>query len=131
MFEEELQACKKWQADKPDSIALVRTNRLKDVFISAGIKVLTVHESKGLEWDYVWVASCEEGVFPHVMSEVQEERRLFYVAVTRAKRFLCMSYSKAGKSSKADQIKTKSRFVEESKNNCEVLDIDSLGDDWI
>lgn len=130
-FEEEVQACKKWQLDKPDSIVLVRTNRLKEVFIAAGIKVLTVHESKGLEWEYVWVCACEEGVFPHVMSEVQEERRLFYVAVTRAKRFLCLSFSKLRKSNKGDQVKTKSRFVDETKNDFEVVNTDSLGDDWI
>lgn len=130
-FEQEMKACKEWQADKPDSIALVRTNRLKEAFISAGIKVLTVHESKGLEWENVWVAACEEGTFPHVMNEVQEERRLFYVAITRAKRVLVVSYSKNRKSLKGEQVKTKSRFVEESRTFEESLNLQDLTDDWI
>lgn len=130
-FTEELQACKSWQLDKPDSIALVRTNRLKDAFISAGIKVLTVHESKGLEWEHVWIAACEEGIFPHVMSEVQEERRLYYVAVTRAKRFLTISYSLTRKNNKGEQSKTKSRFVEESKSSINQENLSDLGEDWL
>ena len=53
----------------------------------------TIHQAKGLEWDAVFVIGICEGQFPHSRSadqgtELEEERRLFYVAVTRAKKFL-------------------------------------------
>jgi superfamily I DNA/RNA helicase len=45
----------------------------------------TMHSSKGLEWDHVWISRAEEGVVPDEKSTVSEERRLFYVAMTRAR----------------------------------------------
>jgi superfamily I DNA/RNA helicase len=45
----------------------------------------TMHSSKGLEWDHVWIARAEEGVVPDDKSPESEERRLFYVAMTRAR----------------------------------------------
>ncbi|NVI09136.1 ATP-dependent helicase [Paraburkholderia youngii] len=45
----------------------------------------TMHSSKGLEWDHVWIARAEEGVVPDEKSTESEERRLFYVAMTRAR----------------------------------------------
>lgn len=65
-----------------------------------GVRLMTVHASKGLEFSYVFVTGLEEGLFPHSrddenMSEedAEEERRLFYVAITRAKKKLFLSYS--------------------------------------
>lgn len=55
--------------------------------------LLTAHGSKGLEWDCVWMIGCEEGVFPDETASVQEERRLFFVAMTRARKHLMMSAS--------------------------------------
>lgn len=55
------------------------------------IMLLTVHKSKGLEWPNVWVTGCNEDVFPHRRGDQEEERRLFYVAVTRARDELVMS----------------------------------------
>ena len=54
------------------------------------IKMMTVHASKGLEFDYVFVTGMEEGMFPHANAlkdkvAIEEERRLMYVAITRAK----------------------------------------------
>ena len=59
---------------------------------------MTVHASKGLEFDAVFVAGVEEGLFPHHYSleseaEVEEERRLLYVAMTRARRRLVMMHA--------------------------------------
>ena len=54
------------------------------------VSLLTAHGSKGLEFDCVWVVGCEEGYFPDVANH-QEERRLFYVAMTRAKQSLWLS----------------------------------------
>jgi DNA helicase II / ATP-dependent DNA helicase PcrA len=54
----------------------------------------TIHSSKGLEWDTVFVVGMEDGVLPHVNSEdIEEERRVAYVGVTRARRRLGLTYS--------------------------------------
>ncbi len=64
-----------------------------------GVRLMTVHASKGLEFSYVFVTGLEEGLFPHERDEnlseedAEEERRLFYVAVTRAKKKLFLSYA--------------------------------------
>ncbi|HNM31809.1 MAG TPA: 3'-5' exonuclease [Chitinophagales bacterium] len=62
------------------------------------VKLMTIHAAKGLEFSSVFVVGLEENLFPSVMSlnsreDLEEERRLFYVAVTRAKRFLTLSYA--------------------------------------
>jgi superfamily I DNA/RNA helicase len=51
----------------------------------------TMHSSKGLEWDHVWIARTEENVVPDAKSTEPEERRLFYVAMTRARQSLMIS----------------------------------------
>ncbi|HEY4506426.1 MAG TPA: UvrD-helicase domain-containing protein [Candidatus Paceibacterota bacterium] len=66
-----------------------------------GVRLMTVHASKGLEFEYVFIAGLEQGLFPHERSSetesgedrAEEERRLFYVAVTRAKEKLHLSYT--------------------------------------
>ncbi|MGA7813394.1 ATP-dependent helicase, partial [Caballeronia sp.] len=54
----------------------------------------TMHSSKGLEWDHVWIARAEETVVPDEKSTESEERRLFYVAMTRARESLMISGTK-------------------------------------
>lgn len=61
------------------------------------INLMTVHLAKGLEFDAVFIAGCNEGLMPHQMSyyrdeEIEEERRLMYVAMTRAKKELFISF---------------------------------------
>jgi DNA helicase-2/ATP-dependent DNA helicase PcrA len=62
------------------------------------VRILTVHQAKGLEFESVFVAKCVEGEFPSWRSQkdgrLDEEHRLFYVAVSRAKQFLALSYPK-------------------------------------
>jgi DNA helicase-2/ATP-dependent DNA helicase PcrA len=64
-----------------------------------GVTLMTVHAAKGLEWDTVFITGLEQFVFPHASEQYQsqdereEERRLMYVAVTRAKRKLYTSYA--------------------------------------
>ena len=54
----------------------------------------TVHSAKGLEWDAVFLAGMEDGVLPHTNSDdIEEERRIAYVGVTRAKRLLGLTYA--------------------------------------
>jgi DNA helicase-2/ATP-dependent DNA helicase PcrA len=54
----------------------------------------TIHSAKGLEWDTVFLAGLEDGVLPHVNAEdIEEERRIAYVGVTRAKYRLGLTYA--------------------------------------
>ncbi len=63
-----------------------------------GVRLLTVHAAKGLEWDTVFVPTLDDDVFPskpnHTDTGIAEERRLFYVALTRARRRLYLSWPK-------------------------------------
>ena len=63
------------------------------------ITLMTIHTAKGLEFDYVFVVGLEENVFPHSRSlfeqaELEEERRLAYVAITRARKQIFLTYAK-------------------------------------
>ncbi len=59
------------------------------------VRLSTIHSSKGLEFDTVFLISMNQGVFPHesLDTEIEEARRLFYVAVTRAKNKLCITHT--------------------------------------
>lgn len=64
--------------------------------ITNNVTLMTLHSAKGLEFPVVFLAGCDEGVFPHqrtfnVPSEMEEERRLMYVGVTRAEEKLYLS----------------------------------------
>ncbi len=67
---------------------------------STGVALMTVHAAKGLEFDTVFVTGMEEGLFPHAGMggnedrDEEEERRLFYVAMTRAKRALVLTFAR-------------------------------------
>lgn len=62
----------------------------------SGVHIMTFHASKGLEFDYVYLPDCNEGTIPYKKSitpeQIEEERRLFYVAMTRAKEKLHILY---------------------------------------
>ena len=61
------------------------------------VVLMTLHSSKGLEFPYVFITGVEDGLLPHSMSDEPghaEERRLFYVGITRAKRAVCLSHVK-------------------------------------
>ena len=64
-----------------------------------GVKLMTVHASKGLEFEYVFIVGLEDDLFPHGKKSMnrdyneEEERRLFYVAITRSKKKLFLSYA--------------------------------------
>ena len=83
------------------------------------VELMTVHNSKGLEFDYVFVVGVNDGIFPSSKSsslqELQEERRLLYVAMTRAQKqlFICMS---GGKNYSGEELKV-SRFIEEFRED--------------
>lgn len=78
------------------------------------VTVATIHAVKGLEFDNVFIIACEENVFPSAMSEdIEEERRLMYVAVTRAKERLFVSWSKTRFRFNEVVANRKSRFINE------------------
>jgi DNA helicase-2/ATP-dependent DNA helicase PcrA len=58
-----------------------------------GVTLATFHAAKGLEWDSVYLFGVSEGIVPWPSSAVEEEKRLLYVGVTRAKERLAISYS--------------------------------------
>jgi superfamily I DNA/RNA helicase len=82
-----------------------------------GVSMLTVHSSKGLEFENVYVVGLERDLFPHAQSvkegALQEERRLFYVAMTRAKKNLTLSWAKARKVFGKDKRRFRSPFLRE------------------
>lgn len=83
------------------------------------VKLMTVHASKGLEFDYVFIVGLEEDLFPHQrigeddisQSEAEEERRLFYVALTRARKKVFLSYSQLRTIYGAQKVNTPSNFI--------------------
>jgi DNA helicase-2/ATP-dependent DNA helicase PcrA len=82
------------------------------------VALMTVHSSKGLEFPYVFVAGLEENLFPSVTmlsarSEVEEERRLFYVAVTRAKKAVRLSFAGTRMRNGKHESNAPSRFIKE------------------
>jgi DNA helicase II / ATP-dependent DNA helicase PcrA len=82
------------------------------------IQLMTVHSSKGLEFDCVFIGGMEEGLFPHEnsMNErdgLEEERRLMYVAITRARKRLYLSHSQTRMLHGQTRYNVKSRFFDE------------------
>ena len=82
------------------------------------VQLMTVHASKGLEFDAVFITGMEEGLFPHEnsMSDrdgLEEERRLMYVAITRARKRLYLSHSQTRMLHGQTRYNLKSRFFEE------------------
>jgi DNA helicase II / ATP-dependent DNA helicase PcrA len=81
------------------------------------VTLMTLHNAKGLEYPIVFVAGCEEGVFPHqrALDEggIEEERRLFYVAVTRAMRELYLTYARRRSVFGSSTYGLASRFLDE------------------
>ncbi|MDE3020332.1 MAG: UvrD-helicase domain-containing protein [Pseudomonadota bacterium] len=82
------------------------------------IQLMTVHAAKGLEFEIVFVSGLEEGLFPHDNSRherdgIEEERRLMYVAMTRAKQKLYLSYAQTRMLNNQRRCGIRSRFLNE------------------
>ena len=91
------------------------------------VTLMTVHSSKGLEFEYVFLIGMEESIFPHInsfdsASAIEEERRLCYVAVTRAKKKLWIINAKKRILYGNDVSNIPSRFINEIDEN--LLDVD-------
>ena len=83
-----------------------------------GVQLMTLHSAKGLEFPLVFLAGMEEGVFPSGRSteesgRLEEERRLAYVGITRARQKLILSYAESRRIHGADMYGVPSRFLRE------------------
>ena len=82
-----------------------------------GVRLMTVHASKGLEFKYVFITGLEQDLFPHIKDrmkkkeDTEEERRLFYVAVTRARNKLFLSYATLRTIYGMKQVNNPSEFI--------------------
>ena len=103
-----------------ENVALVEQEQLPQNPISGekinAVTLMTLHAAKGLEFPYVFMIGMEEGIFPHSRSlmersELEEERRLCYVGITRAKNRLFMTYSKRRLIYGQTSNNTLSRFI--------------------
>lgn len=97
-----------------------------------GVRLMTIHASKGLEFDHVFVVGLEQDLFPHKnignrnrnKEEEEEERRLFYVAVTRAKKHLYLCHTELRTIFGQKQINAPSEFLEDvSEESKELHDL--------
>ncbi len=91
-------------------------DRFSDVENS--VTLMTIHASKGLEFPVVFITGCEEDIFPlnqkfDSNSKIEEERRLFYVAITRAEKKVFISYARSRYRFGEVAYQSKSRFLEE------------------
>lgn len=98
------------EIDRPDT----RTKKQKN----GGVTLMTVHAAKGLEFDVVFVSGLEEGLFPHEgmgdeERDEEEERRLFYVALTRARLKLYLTLARVRRIYGTDYLQTPSSFLQD------------------
>ena len=91
------------------------------------VQLMTVHAAKGLEFDAVFITGLEEGLFPHEnsileQSGLEEERRLMYVAITRARQRLYITLAQSRMLHGQTRYAMRSRFLEKSREAPEVAD---------
>ncbi len=85
---------------------------------TSAVTMMTIHSAKGLEFPVVFVTGMEEGIFPHMRwdsdpADVEEERRLAYVAITRAQRRLYLTHALTRRTYGSSQANPTSRFINE------------------
>ncbi len=127
-----------------ESLALREEDRHEGKDEKNEVSLLTMHAAKGLEFPYVMIVGCEEGVLPHKNSiaepseddedapvdgaekGLEEERRLFYVGVTRARRKLFLSYASKRVRYGKEEKRVRSRFLDEmGDEGVEIVDATS------
>ncbi len=96
----------------------------------ATVKLMTLHSSKGLEFDLVFLTGLEEGLFPHhrcanVVELLEEERRLCYVGITRARQKIFITYAEKRAFAGMNSSKRPSRFIQEIPRH--LIQADSMG----
>ncbi len=101
-----------------EDVALLTDQDTKDEEDDNRVTLMTIHSAKGLEFPYVYIVGLEENLFPGVQSlstreDLEEERRLFYVALTRAETKLVLSYAESRYRWGNLTLSEPSRFIEE------------------
>jgi DNA helicase II / ATP-dependent DNA helicase PcrA len=99
----------------------LQSDQDNDTKDKGGVRLMTIHASKGLEFDHVFVTGLEQDLFPHKnignrkrsKEEEEEERRLFYVAVTRARKHLYLTHAELRTIFGQKQINAPSEFLED------------------
>jgi DNA helicase-2/ATP-dependent DNA helicase PcrA len=109
-----------------EQIALVGDTDNLDLRDDA-VKLMTLHSAKGLEFPAVFLTGMEDGVLPHARSiqgdgDIEEERRLCYVGITRARRHLTLSYARHREAFGRSQRNAPSRFLIEIPSELTVID---------
>jgi len=99
-------------------ISLITDQDTEDPNDTDHVSLMTIHQAKGLEFPYVFIAGLEENLFPSYLSissraDLEEERRLFYVALTRAEKKATISYAESRYRWGQLTLAEKSRFVDE------------------
>ena len=106
-----------------ENVALIQDKQMpdsenKDGEIKEAVTLMTIHAAKGLEFDVVFLVGLEEGLFPHEghgeeERDEEEERRLFYVAMTRARNRLILTLARVRKIYGTDFLQEPSSFLGE------------------
>ncbi|MBQ2090234.1 MAG: UvrD-helicase domain-containing protein [Bacteroidales bacterium] len=104
--------------DYLENISLLSAVDVSDEESSNKVALMTVHSAKGLEFPYGYIAGCEENLFPGggmlaSPAEIEEERRLFYVALTRAQKVVDLSFATTRMRNGKHESNAPSRFVKE------------------
>lgn len=107
--------------DFADRVSLVSAT--DDSPQKTSVSLMTLHSAKGLEFPVVFIVGLEEGILPYFkaiddVSEMQEERRLFYVGMTRARDILCLTGAKRRKLYSKIQDQEPSRFLQDIPKDC-------------
>lgn len=118
-------------ADFLAEVSLATDQDTSDAVEGEKVTMMTVHAAKGLEFSNVYIVGVEEDLFPSAMAsdslaQIEEERRLLYVAITRAKRFCTISYASSRYRNGQTQITTPSRFLYDI-DKCYLKTTDSAG----
>ena len=105
-------------ADYLENVSLLSNIDVADDETNNKVALMTVHTAKGLEFPYVFVAGMEENLFPSggwmlTPQDLEEERRLFYVAITRAKRAVALSFAQTRMRNGKHESNSPSRFLRE------------------
>jgi DNA helicase-2/ATP-dependent DNA helicase PcrA len=98
-----------------------------------GVTLMTLHSAKGLEFDVVFMTGMEEGLFPHSMSftspsELEEERRLCYVGITRAREKLFITFADSRSTYKGFSDRIPSRFISEIPED--IIEVEHYGNTY-
>lgn len=127
-LQELLNAIKEFEEQETDQTAIFLHNYLERISLLSDIQddksdnaekisLMTIHSAKGLEFSHCFLVGLEEGLFPSTMSsqqsEIEEERRLFYVALTRAKSAATISYATSRRKWGNLETCLPSRFIQE------------------